>query len=110
MLEPVTRRARSTRGARHLFVDSAAGLSRVHRAFVDVCVWRRTVDAALGRWLDEVARTCTLSFDERNVRARDVKFDRWLGAVEASPQRQWCFTLVRGPFAAPTRRQPSSAP
>lgn len=88
MLEPVTRRARSTRGARHAFVDSAAGLSRIHRASLDVCVWRRTVDASLARWLDEVAKGSALSIDERNLRARDVKFDRWLGSLAASAEKQ----------------------
>lgn len=35
-----------------------------------------------------MARSSEFTIDERNVRARDVKFDRWLGALAGASEKQ----------------------
>jgi hypothetical protein len=71
---------------RHLFVCSSAKLAAIRQRALDLCVWRRQVDAHWQAWLTKHFADSHVSFDER-VDFAKPRIHRWLSSLPATPER-----------------------
>ncbi|CAM3738607.1 DUF1826 domain-containing protein [Corallococcus sp. ZKHCc1 1396] len=76
-----------SRGDAHAFVWEPAGLTDIYREDVNLCVWRRGLDARLSAWLGGVGRKHRLQVVER-VDAHALDLRASLASVPESAERE----------------------